>query len=356
MMGLRANQHYTFNGQSNTIKFWNGSEVILLDLFAYPSDPNFDDLGSLEITDWFIDEVSQITKKAVDIVRSRVRFKLREYNLSPKGLMTCNPSKGWLYNEFYAPFKADNLPVHYRFIPSRVTDNIHLPATYAETLARLPEIDRKRLLEGDWDYDESIDYLFHTDDLQRCFRDETFNGNIYITADIARLGKDRTVIAVWRGLQLIELHELRKQKVTEVAAYIQQLISKTKAMLKHVVVDEDGVGGGCCDILRCRGFMNGSRAVHSDKYMNLKTECYFKLAELIEKNEILFPTSHRDIIIKELDMIRRKHPDKDGKLAVSSKDEIKKIHGVSPDYADAIMMRMYDILIPNYGKYSYVTT
>ena len=43
-------------------------------------------------------------------------------------------------------------------------------------------------------------------------------------------------------------------------------------------------------------------------------------------------------------------------LDEKSKDEIKKHHGVSPDYADAIMMRMYDVLLPNYGKYSYVTT
>ena len=97
LFGLRANEHYQFNAQSNVITFYNGSEIILKDLFSYPSDPSFDSLGSLEITDAFIDECSQVSKKAVDIVRSRIRYKLREFDLSPKTLLTCNPSKGWLY-------------------------------------------------------------------------------------------------------------------------------------------------------------------------------------------------------------------------------------------------------------------
>ena len=47
---------YNFNAQSNTVFFNNGSEIILKDLFLYPSDPEFDSLGSLEVTGAFIDE------------------------------------------------------------------------------------------------------------------------------------------------------------------------------------------------------------------------------------------------------------------------------------------------------------
>ena len=61
--GLKANVHYKFNAQSNQILFPNKSIIFLKDLFLYPSDPNFDELGSLEITDAFIDETAQITKK-----------------------------------------------------------------------------------------------------------------------------------------------------------------------------------------------------------------------------------------------------------------------------------------------------
>ena len=63
--------------------------------------------------------------------------------------------------------------------------------------------------------------------------------------------------------------------------------------------------------------------------------------------------SFRDVIVQELDMIRRRTPEADGKLAVRSKEEIARMHGKSPDYADAIMMRMYFELFPNYGSYSW---
>jgi len=87
MQGI-TNEFYSYNQQSNVITFFNDSQIILKDLFAYPSDPNFDSLGSLEITAAFIDEVAQITEKAKNIVKSRIRFKLDEYNLIPTVLMS----------------------------------------------------------------------------------------------------------------------------------------------------------------------------------------------------------------------------------------------------------------------------
>jgi hypothetical protein len=353
LFGLRANEHYYFNAQSNVIRFYNGSEIILKDLFAYPSDPSFDSLGSLEITDAFIDEVSQVTKKAVDIVRSRIRYRLNQFNLTPKILLTCNPSKGWLYNEIYAPWRAESLPAFIQFIPSRVTDNVHLPPTYAETLARLPEMDRKRLLEGDWDYDETADALFLTDDVLRAFRASEPTGELFITADVARLGKDRTVIALWRGLSLIQITELRKKKIDETAAVIRALADQYKVKLSNVIADADGLGAGLVDVLKCREFRNGAKATKPERFVNLKAECFFKLAEYIELNRVIFPQAHRDVIVKELDLIRRKNPDGDGKLAVTGKEEIQRSHGISPDYADAIAMRMFFELFPNYGRYSY---
>jgi hypothetical protein len=351
-LNMVSGKHYTFNGQSNIISFYNGSEIILKDLFAYPSDPNYDSLGSLEITDFFIDEVAQVTKKAVDIVTSRVRYKLNEYELRPKGLMSCNPSRGWLYNEFYQPYKDGTLP-HYRvFVPALPGDNTHLPDTYLDTLARLPEQDRKRLRDGDWDYDESIDRIYNVDDLLRCFRNEMMPGEKYITADIARLGKDRTVIAYWEGMTLVSLTILRRARTDEVVNKVREVMAQKQVPLKNVIADEDGVGGGVVDALKCRGFINGSRAVHPDRYTNLKSECYYRLGEVVEQNKITFICGYRDEIVKELDLIRRRNPDGDGKLSVTGKEEIARLHGFSPDLADAIMMRMYFELRPNYGTYS----
>jgi hypothetical protein len=354
-IGLKAGEDFSYNQQSHIIKFSNGSEIILADLFLYPSDPNFQDLGGLELTDVFLDEATEISEKAYSIVCSRIRYKLNEYNLTPKILLTCNPSKGWIYNQFYLPYKNQNLPEHLAFVQALPGDNIHLPEAYVTSLTRLPEADRKRLLEGDWEFDNSSDRLYLYDELMRCFREPMNVGEGYITADIARLGKDRTVLCVWKGLSCIDIVVLRQKRQDEVKAEIQRLMNQYSVRLSNVLADADGVGGGLVDSLRCREFMNGSKAVRGTQYMNLKADCYFRLGELIDKNEITFPIKWQEDICKELELIRRVDPDKEGKLRVTSKDTIsQRTGGISPDIADAIMMRAYFELNRNYTKYAFI--
>ena len=354
-IGLKAGEDFIYNQQSHIIKFSNGSEIILADLFLYPSDPMMTDLGGLEITDAFIDEATEITEKAYSIVSSRIRYKLNEFGLKPKILLTCNPSKGWIYNQFYLPYKNQNLPQHLAFIQALPGDNIHLPDSYVTSLTRLPEADRKRLLEGDWEFDNSSDRLYMYDELMRCFREPMNVGEGYITADIARLGKDRTVLCVWRGLSCIDIVVLKQKRQDEVKAEIQRLMNEHSVRLSNVLADADGVGGGLVDSLRCREFMNGSKAVRGTQYMNLKADCYFRLGELIDKNEITFPIRYQEDIIKELELVRRVDPDKEGKLRVTSKDTIsQRTGGISPDIADAIMMRAYFELNRNYNKYAFI--
>jgi hypothetical protein len=354
-IGLKAGEDFSYNQQSHIIKFSNGSEIILADLFLYPSDPNFQDLGGLELTDVFLDEATEISEKAYSIVCSRIRYKLNDYNLTPKILLTCNPSKGWIYNQFYLPYKNQNLPEHLAFVQALPGDNIHLPEAYVTSLSRLPEADRKRLLEGDWEFDNSSDRLYLYEELMRCFREPTNVGEGYITADIARLGKDRTVLCVWKGLSCIDIVVLRQKRQDEVKAEIQRLMNQYSVRLSNVLADADGVGGGLVDSLRCREFMNGSKAIRGTQYMNLKADCYFRLGELIDKNEITFPIKWQEDICKELELIRRVDPDKEGKLRVTSKDTIsQRTGGISPDIADAIMMRAYFELNRNYTKYAFI--
>jgi hypothetical protein len=354
-IGLRAGEDFSYNQQSHIIKFSNGSEIILADLQFYPSDPHYQDLGGLELTDVFLDEATEISEKAYSVVCSRIRYKLNEFGLKPKILLTCNPSKGWIYNQFYLPYKNQNLPEHLAFVQALPGDNIHLPDAYVTSLSRLPEADRKRLLEGDWEFDNSSDRLYLYDELMRCFREPMNVGEGYITADIARLGKDRTVLCVWKGLSCIDIVILRQKRQDEVKAEIQRLMNQYSVRLSNVLADADGVGGGLVDSLRCREFLNGSKAVRGTQYMNLKADCYFRLGELIDKNEITFPIKWQEDICKELELIRRVDPDKEGKLRVTSKDTIsQRTGGISPDIADAIMMRAYFELNRNYTKYAFI--
>jgi hypothetical protein len=351
-MGLAPGKDYAYNGQLNRITWFNGSETILMDMADTPSDPDFHRFGSLELTDYFLDEAAEISAKAVEILDTRVRYNL--VNGRPKGLITCNPTKGWLYNDFWTPYKEGKLPPHRAFVQALLKDNTIVPnEAYQKKMERLNERDRKRLLDGDWDYDDSPDKLFDYDSMLQMFNTTEPTGEGFITCDPAAMGNDRTIIMIWKGMHCTKVIEHVHKYPHEVANILRELASSHSIKLNNVLVDSDGLGIGVKGILGCREFLNGSSAIDKEHFFNLKSECYFKLSEAIGMNRIHFSDhSQRDNIIKELDLVRDASKE-DKKKQVSSKDQIKARLGRSPDYADALMMRMYFELRPNYGKYSF---
>lgn len=345
--GLKSGVHYRFNAQSNQIHFPNGSLIFLKDLFLYPSDPNFDELGSLEITDAFLDETAQISKKAFDIVGSRMRYRLDENGLIPKILWTSNPSKNWNYSDFFLPHENGELPNNRRFVQSLVTDNPYISKHYIDNLNKLPEIDKQRLLYGNWRYDSDPAKLIEYDAILNCFTN-TFvpSGDKYITADVARFGSDLAVIMLWDGFRVIGIWVFKKSSITELSDHIRKISHQHAVPNSNIIADEDGVGGGVVDMLGCNGFVNNSKPLPEDgsvvEYQNLKSQCYFHLAKVINENGIYIAgDEHKEAIVQELEQVKRHNVDKDGKLSVLPKEKVKEILGRSPDFADSLMMRMW---------------
>jgi hypothetical protein len=358
LWGLKANKHFTFNATSNIIKFYNGSEVILKDLFLYPSDRNFDSLGSLEITGAFIDESNQITEKAKNIVASRLRYKLDKYNIIPKLFMSCNPAKNWVYNSYYKLHKENKLPKYRKFIQSLVQDNQYISKHYEDQLQTLDELSKQRLLYGNWEYDIHTDSLIEYDAILNTFNSRGIDGDKYITCDVARYGSDKTVIMYWQGLHIKSIRSMLKSSIAEVVETVKYIQQENQVKLSNIIIDEDGVGGGAKDFLRCVGFVNNSRPLTSagipQNYQNLKTQCYYLLADKVNKGQIGITTDDINIkndIIEELEQVRGKDMDKDNKLQIIPKEEVKLSIGRSPDYADAMAMRMYYEVEQNYGRY-----
>jgi phage terminase large subunit len=349
-----SQEHYNYNAQSSTITFFNKSSIILKDLFTYPSDPNFDSLGSLEITGAFIDEVNQISEKAKNIVSSRIRFKLDQYGISPKLLMSCNPAKNWVYNEFYKKWRAGSLESHKAFIQALVTDNPNISKFYIQQLNKLDIISKKRLLNGEWEYEDLL-ALVQYDKILDLFDEIEPNengqypdieGDYYISCDVARKGKDKAVILLWKGHKVLSHKILAISLTNEIVAHITALKTKYGIPNQRVVIDGDGVGGGVVDYLPgCYDFINGSSPLNGENYQNLKTQCYFKLADMINSgqiliNDALLDPNEKENILAELAVVQRKNVDSDGKLQIVGKDEVKAMLGRSPDFSDALMMRM----------------
>lgn len=359
MQGVKNGIHFRYTGASdkenpNCIVFYNGSKIILKDLFYYPSDPYFDELGSLEITDAFVDENSQITEKAWNIVRSRIRHGLDENNLIPKMLGTCNPSKNFVYSRFYKPSRDNILNKDLAFVQSLVTDNPDISKHYIENLKKLDPLSRARLLDGNWEYEDDPTILMNYEKCVDLFINEGIEKGIrYITCDAARMGKDNSIIRVWDGLNSIYKEKMAKSRMDELADKIRQIQNKFSVANLNTIIDEDGVGGGAVDILRCRGFIGNSKPFEKIglklNYQNLRSQCYFELSNFVNNNKIRLndkDVNDRELIIEELEQIKQIDIDSDTKIKIISKDQIKQNIGRSPDEADTIMMRMYFELYP----------
>ena len=349
MQGLEANKHYKYNGQSSQIEFPNGSTILLKDLFAYPSDPNFDELGSLEITDAFIDEANQVDDKARNIIKSRIRFQLDQNDLVPKILYTCNPAKNWTYSEFYKPQQENTISKNKRFITSLIDDNPYISKHYKENLLTLDSVSKERLLFGNWEYLDDPAQLIDYDKILDSFSN-TFVpiGDSYITCDVARFGNDSTVIGIWSGFR-VRFYQFNGKSVVEVAELIKNFATEHKVPTSNIVCDEDGVGGGVVDILRCKGFVNNSSPLvnpvtrQKENFDNLKSQCYFKLADMINKAELYIQADgkQKQTIIQELEQVKQKSVDNDTKKGVIPKDKVKAAIGRSPDFSDCLAMRMF---------------
>lgn len=106
------------------IRFANGSEILLIDLAYKPSDPLYERLGSLELTDGAIDESGEVDEMAIQILSTRIgRYRNSEYGIRRKILETFNPNKGHVNRRYYIPHREKTLPEHRIFIPALVTDN-----------------------------------------------------------------------------------------------------------------------------------------------------------------------------------------------------------------------------------------
>lgn len=367
--GISATR-YKFNGQDNVFNIFhpNGeiSKVFLLEASWMPSDPLYFRFGSMQMTRGMIEEAGEFEEAAKNNLHASIgRWRNEEYNLLGKLIQTCNPAKNYLYREYYKKNKEGKLPIWRKFIQALPQDNQKLPPGYLETLNDiLTSAQKERLLKGNWEYDDDPAILIEYENIVNAFTN-TFveaTGKLYITCDAARFGSDQTVIIVWNGWKAIDIGVYPKTKVTEIADKIKLFKAKYSVPMSNIIIDEDGVGGGAVDILGCRGFVANSRPVMNkdaekidskDKNMpgidavenfdNLKSQCYFKLAEDMNNNKIDLSGIARfqDQITEELEQVKQKDVDSDMKKGVIPKDKVKELLGRSPDFSDTIMMRKW---------------
>lgn len=342
-----GSKYYNFNAQDSVYTLYNKSKVYLLEAKYMPSDPLFYRLGSMQMTRGWIEEAGEFPEAAKNNLMASIgRWKNDVYNLSPKLLQTCNPSKNYLYKEYYKKNKEGRLESWKRFIQALPTDNKMLTKEYLENLNRtLNANEKERLLYGNWEYDDDPTTLCNYDNILNLFTNDFPNlkGEKYITCDVARLGSDKIVVGLWDGWR-VKIYTFNKKIITESYEFIDKLRKEHNIPVNKILCDEDGVGGGLVDMLKCKGFVNNSRALKGENYDNLQAQCAFMLAEKINSNGMFIQANdskEQEDIVEELEQLKQKNMDVDMKKGIIGKDKVKELIGRSPDYRDMLLMRMW---------------
>ena len=369
---------WKLNGQYNYIEFANGSRIDLLDLANQPADPMFERYGSLEYTGGWIEEAGEVDFGAFDILKSRVgRHRNEEFKLFPaKILLTCNPTKNWLYRIFYKPSVAHALPKEYRFVKALYSDNPYTAEEYGKSLNEITDaVTKARLRDGIWEYEEADTVLIQYDAILDMFSTTPeYAQESFLTCDVARFGSDRTVYGLWKGYDLYQVVTKQHQGIDVTVTDIRTLMGEHRIPYSHCIADEDGVGGGVVDALKgIKGFVNNAAAIKTvnkltgeekkQNYRNLKTQCSYILAEKINTHKMTVSAKlseiERDMLIEELGQVRKKITDDVSTLQILAKEEVKQNLGRSPDLADMMMMRTYfeldkpKVYVPVDPRYGY---
>lgn len=223
-------------------------------------------------------------------------------------------------------------------------------------------------MKGNWEYDEDAAKLMDYDSICDLFtnkvdvedeRKKDARGNVllnkYLVIDVAGEGKDKCTIYYWEEWQIKKIHVIDRSDSEYLETYIEDLCNTDKIPRSHVVGDATGIGWAVVGHLKCKAFISANAPVQSEEYKinpklndekkvnyyNLRSQCFFLLADKVNNREIgIDKTEHEETIKEELECIREVNQDNEKKLLIISKEDIKGELGRSPDHADNLMMRM----------------
>jgi hypothetical protein len=166
-----------------------------------------------------------------------------------------------------------------------------------------------------------------------------------VGADIARSGKDKTVLAIRRGEYLDDLERYTKQGTMESAARIEAVIMNRNA---RATVDVIGIGAGVVDRLRQQGYdieaFNAAEATpmldRSEElgFTNCRSAAWWNLREMLDPDSgfsIALPPD--DLLTGDLTAPHWRVM-AGGRIQVEKKEDIIKRLGRSPDDGDAAVM------------------
>lgn len=144
----------------------NGS-TILFKGENYDNDKELQWLKGLEVNGFLFEEINECKQDTFDIAFGRAGRWECNPRPTPIIIATCNPANNWVKELVYDRWVNGTLPKKWLYIPSKITDNPHLPDEYRENLLNMPRYKYMVFVEGDWDVQIKIGGEFY-----KCFEME----------------------------------------------------------------------------------------------------------------------------------------------------------------------------------------
>lgn len=248
------------------------------------------------------------------------------------------------------------------FIPALLEDNPYLRDTgYRATLQNMPEPYRSQLLYGDFnasfqdDEWQVIPTAWVSAAIER--RKDAVAPTEELTVigvDIARGGKDETVLALRHGNWVHDLIRVQGQETPD-GGIVAELVTAHHLGNAAINLDAVGIGASPYDILRQQGYpVNGINAAERSTVMdssnqfgfiNKRAEIWWRLRERLDPktgDDIVLPNDHA--LIADLTAPRYKHTTRG--IQIESKADIQKRLGRSTDCGDALAFAFYETAPP----------
>lgn len=332
----------SFNQSKMEITFLNGSVLTFIEANV-SKDPQLNKLRGLEISWAGMDEASEVDEKVFIALITRLRWKLPNGNLPRYEIrLTSNPENCWIVPAF---IQSDN-PDH-KYVQVSTLDNYAETDTYYLNLkkayANMPDRYRQYVL-GEFVNTDSINQLIPNIYIGKAVQkiENGFGSSIGI--DVARYGSDKTVFTVIENGNIVLIEDYPQTSITEVATRAIALMQQYNIPPACVGIDAVGLGAGVIDNLRANGYevqelQGGASPVETNtqeafKPYNLRAQMYWALKRELEEGNIGGIT--HPSLVQELSIIRYNIVS-DKTVRVLSKDDIKKILGRSPDFADSLV-------------------
>ena len=168
---------------------------------------------------------------------------------------------------------------------------------------------------------------------QRSLRAE---GDVVVACDVARFGRDRTVVVRRQGPVARIVWRTRGSDTMQIAGFLKSYCDSER--VDTLVVDDAGVGGGVVDRLRQMRlgrtrlvpFLGGGRAVKQDRFANRTTEVWWAMRDRYLEGYL--DTDDDAALIGQVSS--RRYDVGDSRVALEKKTKMHR----SPDEADALAM------------------